>query len=361
MKKAAQSLTLFLGMLAAFFVFVGDVSAASVRSQLLSEAAFTATDLTNYGYVQQALGQFATGTQITGVQLWAGQINSTFSQTVHFCIWRHANQGDFDSDPHFTPLDGKCVNLSPTTDASGFFQIPLTYTFQGGSNFYAFEFGYSSSPESVVTILKGTTISSGGFYLYRSYPPNTATTTNSLYFQLYQNLPDQYFTPDPNFSGFATSTVAETCDDSFSTTTGFLDSVGASISNGFCRVGAFLFVPNANIITQYANLPASLNTKIPFSYYYDFKAILDGSSASSSSNFTPLAINLGATGVGSSSAYAPVLSGLGNFGFLSTTTIMTYISQSTYDLLFLLMRSAIWIAVLFHIYRRFVPKHVTHA
>jgi len=159
--------------------------------------------------------------------------------------------------------------------------------------------------------------------------------------------------------GISTTSQQVYCNQNFSTTTGLLDSVGQSISLGICNVSVFLFVPSNAALLNYSNLASTTQEKIPFSYYYDFKDILDGSSASSSTNFTALAVNLGSTGVGSTSPYGAVLTGLGNFSFLSTTTIMTYISQSTYDLLFLLMRSAIWVAVMFHIYRRFVPKHAT--
>jgi len=156
-----------------------------------------------------------------------------------------------------------------------------------------------------------------------------------------------------------TSTVAELCSRNVGTSTSFLDSAGASFSNGLCNVGVFLFVPSQEVLDGFGNLASSTQSKIPFSYYYDFRNILSGSAATSTSNFSVLAVDLRATGVGSTSPWATVLPS--SFNYLSSTTITAYVSPTLYDLLFLLMRSAIWIAVLFHIYHRIIPRHVTHA
>jgi len=76
-------------------------------------------------------------------------------------------------------------------------------------------------------------------------------------------------------SGVGTTTAAETCQDGIGTTTGILDAVGNSISNGFCRVAVFLFVPSPATIQSFGTLASSTRAKIPFSYYFDVQTVLD--------------------------------------------------------------------------------------
>jgi len=145
------------------------------------------------------------------------------------------------------------------------------------------------------------------------------------------------------------------CNANFSTSTSLLEGVGSSIALGFCNVGVFLFIPSSGALNAFSALASTTQTKIPFSYYYNVKTILE-SATSTSGNFTAMSLNLGgATGVGSTSPFAGVLNQ--DFQLLSTSTISTYISPSTYSLLMDLARYAIWIAVMFHLYRRIVPKH----
>jgi len=155
--------------------------------------------------------------------------------------------------------------------------------------------------------------------------------------------------------GISTTSQQVYCNSNFSTSTGLLDSLGKSISTGICNVGVFLFVPSQNALSSFATLSSTTQTKIPFSYYYNVKSILQTAS-STSGNFTSIHLNLGgATGVASTTPFAGILNQ--DFQLLSTSTISTYISPSTYNLLMDLARYAIWIAVMFHVYRRIVPKH----
>jgi len=160
-----------------------------------------------------------------------------------------------------------------------------------------------------------------------------------------------------NPSGISTSTIQAFCAGSYATSTGFFSDIANGVTYGACTAFAFLFVPNQDTLQQFSNLGSTTQGKIPFSYYQDFAGILNGSAASSSNNFTALSVDLRSTGVGSTSAWSTVLPS--SFAYLSSTTITTYVSPTLYDLMFLLMRSAIWLAVLFHIYHRLVPKLAT--
>lgn len=158
-------------------------------------------------------------------------------------------------------------------------------------------------------------------------------------------------------SGIASSTLRQFCNTSFATTTGFFDSLTSSVTNGLCNVVVFLFVPNQTSLSQWRDLASTSQSKIPFSYYYDVRIILNGGHASSSVNFPEFGITGTNWGIGSTT---PIGNLVPDFTYLSSTTISKYMPNGMYELMFLLMRSAIWIWVLFHIYRRIVPKHTTH-
>jgi len=161
----------------------------------------------------------------------------------------------------------------------------------------------------------------------------------------------------PGFTdyGIATSSQEIYCDDNFSTSTGLLDNIGASFARGICNVSVFLFVPSSNALSQFQGIASSTRMKIPFSYYYDVQDIFTEASASSSVNMQSFSLNLSTTGVGSTSPMGAILQG--NKDLLSTTTINTYLPEGLYDTLMLMARSAIWIGVMFHIYRRIRPTH----
>jgi hypothetical protein len=180
------------------------------------------------------------------------------------------------------------------------------------------------------------------------------------YFELYTGEPlaadfNVQLPTVPQNSAFSTSTIADYCDSSFATSSGFLDAIGSSISNGFCRIGSFLFVPAPNSITAYSQLSSTTQSKIPFSYYFDVKGIYDSSVASSTQNMQSYSISLGAFDSSSSTAMGPILPQ--SLNFFSTTTINKYLPAGMHDTIYLIMQYAIWMEVMYLIYRRIVPKH----
>jgi len=160
----------------------------------------------------------------------------------------------------------------------------------------------------------------------------------------------------PGFTdvGIATSSQAVYCYQNFASSTGFLDSLGLSISQGFCNVGVFLFVPNSGVLNNFSSLIPIAETKIPFSYFYDIGNIVNGSTASSTQNMTAFSINLAALDFASSTGMGPILP-VGNFDFLSSTTISHYLPVGMHDLLYNMMIAAIWVDVAWLFYRKIVP------
>jgi len=160
----------------------------------------------------------------------------------------------------------------------------------------------------------------------------------------------------PGFTNVGISTTSQQvyCDQNFSTTTGLLDSLGHSISVGFCNVGVFLFVPDTTTLSQFQTLASTTRSKIPFSYYFDVQSILNSQSASTTENFFTVSLDL--PDIGSTTP-------IGNFipdhiEFLSTTTISQYLTESQRLTFLAWQRIILVLGFGFMLYRRIIPHKV---
>jgi len=157
----------------------------------------------------------------------------------------------------------------------------------------------------------------------------------------------------PGFTDAGISTTSQQvfCNTNFSTSSGLLDSLGQSISLGFCNVGVFLFVPSGNALSQFQSLASTSQTKIPFSYFFGAKDIFLGLTASTTENLPDWSIDLPA--FGSSTPMGTIIPT--HISILSTTTIDRYYPSPIRHTFLFLGSSAIWLGVLFMFYRRIVP------
>lgn len=153
----------------------------------------------------------------------------------------------------------------------------------------------------------------------------------------------------PGFTdvGIATSSQAAYCYQNFASSTGFLDSVGLSISQGFCNVGVFLFIPSQNSLNQFTALSGTLETKMPFSWFFDVRTLLAGAEASSTGNAASLSFTFGST----TTALKPI-----TVDALSTSTISKYYPDSVRNAALFLMAVAFYMAGLTFIYLD-ISKH----
>lgn len=356
---ATTSRPWIFGVLCAVFFVVAPmkVGAQVVKFQPLNNLQFSAQEINNdYAFAIHALGNFATGTQISGVQLQTSNVNATLSPNVSFSIRRYASEAEWQSQGSNTNAGELMCGglLSGTTDASGFLNAPCSFTAQGFPFFYAFVVFPHTTHSMPFQSFLGTNGTAGVIIYYSTQSTNAiaTTTNNSFYYQVYSgNSPQQFFTPAPGFAGFATSTVAQTCDNSFATSSGFLDSVASSISNGMCRVLSFLFVPSPTVMSQYALLASTTQGKIPFSYVYGAQAIFSTLTASTTGNLVSVAYDLpnisSSTPLGS--FYPTHIVGL------STSTISTYLPDSIRNTLLNMQRVVLWAGFLFLMYRRVIP------
>jgi len=382
-KTATNSRLLILGALCAvFFVLLSPwvASAAVLKANPVSDTSYEIQAYPNaYAVNQIGVGYetfYSSTTPIGGVQLWFLEPNATTTNNVQVCLFENKGingYSAFDSWRYYrytvpSLTNSACVTGKLHTDTNGLTSVSITVPWSADATRYmslgvtdvsgASPTGYTPLANFIGTQYDyGVTEYSGA---YSGGLGQSATSTGSIYFQIYSGTVPSAFNAQRFIPSVSTTTVQQTCGSNLATSSGLVDSVGSAVSYGFCVAGTFLFVPSQDSLQSYNGISTVLPTIIPFSYFYDFSNIINGEQASTSVNFTPLGVDLAATGVASTSPYKSILQAVPTT-YLSTTTIMTYVPQSLYDTLFLLMRSAIWITLALHIFNRLRPHHITHA
>jgi len=155
-------------------------------------------------------------------------------------------------------------------------------------------------------------------------------------------------------TGYATSSVSTLCMSNFATSSSWLDVTGVAVTNGFCRLSVFLFVPDQGTLNLYSNLGPVLQSKIPFSYVYGIQQIFSGLTASSTANLSTVIFSL--PSIGSTTPIGSLLPS--TLTVLSTSTIGTYLPDSIRQGFLALQRLALWLGLLLLFYRRVVPTHI---
>jgi len=125
---------------------------------------------------------------------------------------------------------------------------------------------------------------------------------------------------------------------------------GNILSDGFCNVMVYLFVPNPNITNQYAGLvstssPNSLSVRFPFSWMFGVKGLIDNTSASSSMNMVAPEIDF-SSGISTTTPFGNFMPKLTIF---STSTIQQYLPAGMWQLIYFLMQCSLWLSLLYHI------------
>lgn len=353
MKKTAQSLTLSLGVLAVFFIAL-PARAQTGHFVLISQGQLdqnTVFDsvLHNYsveigtGYQGTTTGAFVSlSANASGVNdavrlTLIGYLDSSYSGSTVSCGWQNHNATSYvgTSTSPFAQLTNNFVNSNGTActlDPSLYYVVALSYDFSGGAG----SLPSGSVFGSLVSVRPGWNWTAGTFFPYFSIVTDG--------FQI---------TPTASSSGVFLSGAQQFCDSKFASSSP-LD-VASGIAHGGCVVAGYLFVPTPESVSQFGNLAPALQSKIPFSYFYDIIDIVNGSTASSTQNMTAFGMDLGVLDFASSTGLGPILP-VGNFDFLSSTTISKYMPVGMHDLLYNMMIAAIWVDVAWLFYRKIVPN-----
>jgi len=229
-----------------------------------------------------------------------------------------------------------CSITTPAVDGQNHFlkAIGCTATLVPGVTYHIYISGTLNSFEFFTDYTK--------LYLYGFVSTNDVPT-----------LPTEAGIPGFSDTGIATSSQQVYCATQLSSTTGFLDGLGHSFAQGICNVTVFLFVPSENAVVQFQTLASTTQTKVPFSYAYEFVSDFRSLSASTSTNLPTWAIDFGSVDLGSSTPmgqlFSPVLT------FFSTTTISKYLPDNVRLPLLTLERFAIWFGVVYLFYRKIIP------
>lgn len=164
------------------------------------------------------------------------------------------------------------------------------------------------------------------------------------------------FTLNDGALGLATSTAQAFCETNFPFDN--FNIINATITffpSGMCKIAAFLFIPSNYSLAQYTLLASTTQAKIPFSYAYGVRDIVNGFSAASSTNNFPTT-NIPFPNIATGTPFDGFIPS--TIGSLSTTTISTYLPDSIRLTLLNFQRLALWLTLGFLVYRRVVPHHV---
>lgn len=122
--------------------------------------------------------------------------------------------------------------------------------------------------------------------------------------------------PTASSSGFFLSGAQAFCNDQFSSSTG----IGASITNGLCQVVGYLFIPTPLSVQSFQDIPLSLESTPPISWFTEIKNTITSEEASTTDNFINLTLNFGTS---------TAILGFNDLTVISTDTIARYLPDST--------------------------------
>jgi len=134
------------------------------------------------------------------------------------------------------------------------------------------------------------------------------------------------FPPYATFTGYASTSCA----------INFLGSFSLSDCMGY------LFYPGQDSLTAYPSLYATIQEKLPFSYFFSIANVWSSLSASSTENSPTYSLNLRNLGIGSTT---PLGNLMPNFDGLSSSTVETYLTPGLLDLLKALAAAALILAL----------------
>jgi len=173
------------------------------------------------------------------------------------------------------------------------------------------------------------------------------------------NIPALY--PSATTTALDLSTAQSFCGSStYATSTGFWDSTGQAFSRGICLAFAAVFVPSSDSVGQFSALQPELQSKIPFSYFYQAYGVLSGLQATTTDNLPTLSVNLSTVDIGSSTPlgnlYSPQIT------ILSTSTISRFFPDDIRTLWLNFLSVALWFILIMHFYHKissgaFLNKH----
>lgn len=147
---------------------------------------------------------------------------------------------------------------------------------------------------------------------------------------------------------FSSTNLDEFCGE-IATSTGFLDSIGSSFSNGICRTFAYFFIPNTQAVLEFQGISSQITSKFPFAWAADIQEIYREQVATTTSNFINLTIPFGTS---------TQIFGFQNLTVISTSTMSQYLPESVRLSIKTLIAALFYLLAAAFIYRSI--QHIWH-
>jgi len=274
----------------------------------------------------------------------------TFAQAVPSYLYF---DGTHNGTSLTNPVPYNSTSLSGTTFTSlNVYSIGLVYS-EVGQNVYATEYNSGFSPGSTDVSTLGLTpglwifagTGSGAYCFFTVLGDGSINTSscqaNSIPF-------GNISFPLPYATSSAAIAASSSLWESLQVASSSIScSTGNFFTDGLCSAGAFLFVPNPNILNQYVGLPSALQSKFPFSWVYAVQTTVGSLSASSTANFGALSFGLGDLGIGSTTPMGNILP---NVDVFSTTTLMKYMPIGVWNTGQSLIAISLWLGLIYFIF-----------
>lgn len=122
---------------------------------------------------------------------------------------------------------------------------------------------------------------------------------------------------------------------------------GNIFGDAICAAFVFVFVPDPQILNQFAALPTTEADHWPFSWVAGVTTAFDALSASSTSNLPTYSMNLASVDPASTTPLGPILP---SFTFFSSSTVLQYIGQSNWNALMAIMTAVLYMLLVYDIF-----------
>lgn len=246
----------------------------------------------------------------------------------------------------FTPVGGVELTSTPTIYSFSSTTFPAYV-----SGYYFLQVSRTGIPNAVVSFQGNSTASS-------TCIAGCVTNTGQPYYVVSSEIINWNAISFPLVFSTSSATIAASSSlwSAFATTT----TLTATCTNenifaqGLCLAGAFLFVPNPNVLNTFSGLQATMAEKFPFSWFMQVREVLDDLAATSTTQ-TVLSIDMQSVDFASSTPFGSVF---GNMELtFSSSTVMTYISPTLWNIGQALIAAALWLALGFDIYHTVRNRH----
>lgn len=136
----------------------------------------------------------------------------------------------------------------------------------------------------------------------------------------------------------STSTLNSYCDINFPyDNSTIITATITFVPNGLCRLAFFMVVPSSDSLNQFNSIPDIFQTKFPFSWAYGIYNIFSSVNASSTNSLSTISLSF------STIIPTTTLVSVPDWTVFSSTTVLTYMSQSQLDIFKGIMVVVIWV------------------